>query len=168
MATLAVAFLLALTSEAALAEDICRNGRESTYTVGGQNVQLMGGRAETPAAPGSAAHITTQVVEGPVYGDLDGDGRDDVALFLVQTTGGSGTFYYAAAVADGHGACLGTNAVFLGDRVVPRQLRIEDGILVVLYADRAPGEPMSALPTVDKTLHLVLKNGRLETVDSPR
>jgi len=54
------------------------------------------GRREVQAAPGAMTKIATFVFGKPVFGDLDGDGDDDAALFLVQQPGDNGTFYYVA------------------------------------------------------------------------
>ena len=69
----------------------------ASYRIEGQEIQLVNGRSEVEAAPGSATKIRTLVFGNPVYGDLDGDGVEDSALLLVHDPGGSGTFYYAAA-----------------------------------------------------------------------
>ena len=53
-----------------------------------------------PAAPGSASRIVTRYFGSEVRGDLNGDGREDVAFLLTQQSGGSGTFFYAVAALD--------------------------------------------------------------------
>ncbi|HUD02482.1 MAG TPA: hypothetical protein VMR46_00475 [Candidatus Paceibacterota bacterium] len=133
----------------------------ATYLIDGTPVALVNGKASTPVAPGSAEVVTTQIFGEPVYGDVSGDGTNDAAVFLVQTGAGSGTFYYAAAALDsGHGA-LGTNAVLLGDRIAPNTIQIANGIMIVNYAERKPGEPMSASPSVGVSKYLVESNGTL-------
>ena len=63
----------------------------TTYLIEKQAVQLVNGRVEVQAVPGSAMKMTTVVFGKPTYGDLDSEGHDDAALFLVQDSGGSGT-----------------------------------------------------------------------------
>jgi len=145
---------------------VLRNGsaadpRNATYMVDGRQVSLKDGRCETEAAPGSASRIATVVFGEPVAGDLDGDGDEDAALFLMHSSGGSGTFYYVAVSINDGGGFRGTNAVLLGDRISPRQIGIRDGVVVVDYADRRPDEPMAAHPSVGKSKYLILQNGRL-------
>lgn len=136
----------------------------ATYMVDGQSVTLVNGRAEEAAAPGSASQITTTVFGEPVSGDLNADGKTDAALILVQDTGGSGTFYYAAAEINTTGAAtMGTNAILLGDRIAPQNIDIENGQVVVNYADRAPGEPMTTQPSVGVTKYFVLSGDELVT-----
>lgn len=136
----------------------------TVYRVDSQPVQLTNGRAEAAAAPGSAAKVVTQVVNGPVFGDLDGDGQSDAALFLSQTSGGSGTFCYVAAAIKKNGRWKGTNAVFIGDRVVPQTIRIGDGVIVIQYLDRRPEESMAVTPSVKKNLEIELVGGHLEVL----
>ena len=134
----------------------------AAFRIDGQTVQLVNGRAEAAAAPGSSAKVVTQVVNDSVFGDLDGDGQADAALFLSQTSGGSGTFYYVAAVIAKDGRWQGTNAVFIGDRVAPQTIRIGDGVIVARYLDRRPEESMAVTPSVAKTLEIEIVGGHLE------
>jgi hypothetical protein len=139
----------------------------ATYLIEGTAVRLMDGRCDLPAAPGSAMKIRTAVWGLPVYGDMDGDGDKDATLLLTHDPGGSGTFYYVAAAINVNGGYQGTNAVLLGDRIAPMDIGIRNGAVVVNYADRRPEEPMSARPTVDKTIQLILKNDKLDSAGPP-
>lgn len=133
----------------------------TTYLIEGKPIHLRDGRAEAPAAPGSAARVRTVVLGAPVYGDLTGDGEADAALILVQDSGGSGTFYYVAAALRMGVSYRGTNTARLGDRVAIHDLRIRNGVVIVDYADRRTSEPMSAEPTVDESRDFVLRDGKL-------
>jgi len=138
--------------------------RDCTYQVDGQHIKLTEGIAEFPAAPGSTTKNRTEVFGEPVYGDLNGDGEDDAALFLVSRPGGSGTFYYVAAALRAGRTYCGTNAVLLGDRVTPRSIEVNKGALVVTYADRRAEDPMVDAPTVRTTQCLVVRGGELAAV----
>lgn len=134
----------------------------TTYNIEGQQVTLVNGRAETAAAPGSATKVVTAYFGNEATGDLNADGTPDIAFFLTQNLGGSGTFYYVAAAiktADGY---RGTDAVLLGDRIAPQTTQIKDGKLIVNYADRAAGEPMTTQPSVGKSLYLKLDPATLQ------
>ncbi len=162
-----VVALLVFSAQAELPDIDVEGVLNATYTIENHQVLLLDGRAEVAAAPGSAVKITTAVFGKPVCGDLDGDGRDDAALFLVHNPGGSGTFYYVAAAIAKNGQYQGTNAVLLGDRIVPKTIQIRNAVIVVDYADRRPGQPMAAPPSINKTKHLTLKAGRLEPIEAP-
>jgi hypothetical protein len=136
----------------------------TTYTIEGKEVHLMDGYHEKPAAPGSATKIKTSAFGKPVYGDLDGDGDEDAALFILQDSGGSGTFFYVAAVLKRNGTYRGTNAVFLGDRISPQTLKIRNSVIHANYADRRPDGSMAARPSIGKTKYLAIKNSQLEEI----
>ncbi|MFA6365545.1 MAG: hypothetical protein WCW78_04075, partial [Candidatus Paceibacterota bacterium] len=116
------------------------NPLNATYVIEGQSVTLVNGKAEVDIAPGSVTKIVTTVFGGPVRGDLNGDGKEDMALMLVQNPGGSGTFYYVAAAINNDGV-KGTNAILLGDRIAPQNISIKNGQIMANYADRNPREP---------------------------
>lgn len=93
-----------------------------------------------------------QLFGQPVYGDLNGDGKQDAAVLLVDNPGGSGTFYYAVLAINKGGNYVATNALLLGDRIAPQTVEIRDGRAVYNYADRGPNEPMSTQPSFGKSL----------------
>lgn len=129
------------------------NPLNATYLVDGKQVTLKNGVAEYEVAPGSASKEVVRVFGAPEKGDLDGDGIDDYAMLISQEGSGSGTFYYVAVgLADkDSGKVLGTNSIFLGDRIAPQNISVKNGLIVVNYAERKTGEPMSAQPSVGVT-----------------
>ena len=137
------------------------NPLNAVYRVEGRVIPLREGHFEMPAAPGSAAKVTVAVLDTPVTGDLDGDGDVDAAMILVNQTGGSGTFYYLAAAINLEDGTAGTNAVMLGDRIVPRAVRIQNRVVIVEFADRRANEPMAVTPTVDVTRYAILDGDSL-------
>jgi len=135
--------------------------KNGTYNINGTDVALANGYAETEAAPGSASKLVTQYFGNEATADLDGDGLPDTAFLLTQSGGGSGTFYYVAAALKTPNGYKGTNAVFLGDRIAPQATEIQNGEIIVNYADRKPGEPMTARPSVGVSKYLRVENGTL-------
>jgi hypothetical protein len=134
---------------------------QACYVIEKQEVCLIRGQIEIPAAPGSATKIKTSIFGQPVYGDLDGDGTNDAVVLLVQNSGGSGIFYYVAAAFNTNGAFTGTNAIFLGDRISPQNIQIQDGVIIANYADRSADEPMATPPSIGISKYLVLKENTL-------
>ncbi len=130
--------------------------KNGTYTIDGQPVTLTDGVSKVPAVADSASSVTTTYFGDDATGDLSGDGEPDVAFILTQNSGGSGTFYYVVVALKTENGYLGTNAVMLGDRIAPQTTQITDGQLIVNYADRKPGEPMTTPPSVgvSKYFHL--------------
>ncbi|QQG38252.1 MAG: hypothetical protein HYS26_01740 [Candidatus Kaiserbacteria bacterium] len=135
--------------------------KDGEYLIEGQRVKLEDGFAEVEAAPGSASKITTRYFGNDLKTDLDGDGRQDVAFILTEERGGSGTFFYAVAALATDRGYLGSDGYLLGDRIAPQSTEVSQNprhkyVVVFNYADRAPGEPMTAQPSVGKSAYLKL------------
>ena len=136
--------------------------KNATYTIDGNQVSLVNGVSEVPAAPDSAAMLTVKYFGNNAAGDLNGDGTDDLAFLITQNGGGSGTFYYVvAALQNANGGYTGTNAVLLGDRIAPQTTEIKDGTITVNYTDRRPGQPMTAQPSVGVSKYFKMQGGQL-------
>lgn len=135
--------------------------KNSTYKIGNMNVALVNGFSEIEIIPGSASKITTRYFGNEAFDDLNGDGLMDVVFLLTQDGGGSGTFYYAAAAIKTPAGYQGANAVFIGERIAPQTTEIKNGEIIINYADRKPGEPMTAQPSVGVSKYLKVENGTL-------
>jgi heat shock protein HslJ len=137
--------------------------KNTEYSIAGRTIWLVDGVAEVAAAPGSAARVVTRYFGNEVFGDLNGDGREDVLFLLTQETGGSGTFFYAVAALNLERGYAGSEGLLLGDRIAPQTTTLRpDGVVVVNYADRAPGESFATAPSVGKTLWLKLNPATLQ------
>lgn len=131
--------------------------KNAEYVIEGERVKLEGGVAEMETAPGSASMTVTRYFGNEVVSDLNDDGREDVVFLLTQETGGSGTFYYVVAALNTEQGYVGSEALFLGDRIAPQTTEKGRGkIVVVNYADRAPGEDFSVEPSLGKSIWLLL------------
>jgi hypothetical protein len=124
------------------------DGRNSTFSLDGNPVTLIEGIEEVPAAPGSEAKIVTEYVGAESIGDLNADGLPDTAFLVAQSAGGTGHFYYVVVALKTESGHVTTNAVLLGDRIIPRSTDISEGELRVNYLDRKQDEPMTAEPSV--------------------
>ena len=132
----------------------------ATYHLEGSDVTLKDGVMTEPL-PNSAGKKTVRVVGEAASGDLDGDGQDDAAVILTRSEGGSGLFYYVAAAIKNGDGYVGTNAMLLGDRLVPEPPLIKGGVVVVTYRDRYPWQDFSAPPTVVKTRKFLIEGESL-------
>lgn len=131
--------------------------KDATYAIEGQSVTLKNGLAETAGPDGSASKIITTYFGNEARFDFDGDGREDVAFLLTQSRGGSGTFFYVVAALNTSKGYFGSQAVLLGDRIAPQSTNLDKGgIIVVNYADRAPGEAFTVQPSIGKSIWLLL------------
>jgi len=91
--------------------------------------------------------------------DLDGDGREDVAFIATHEPGGSGTFYYVVAALNTERGYVGSDGYLLGDRIASQNITLSPNprhknVIVANYAERAAGEPMTAQPSVGKSVYL--------------
>ena len=141
--------------------------KNATYLIEGSFVTLDNGFFEVESAPGSATKITTRYFGNEAIGDLNGDGKNDVAFLLTQTSGGSGTFFYVVTALQTESGVEGTNAIFLGDRIAPHTTRIENGIITVNYADRNPGEPFTTQPSLGVSKYLKVNGSVLIETTQP-
>ena len=132
-----------------------------SYRIGGKEVDLINGRSEKEAAPGSVSKITTAMLGNSTVGDLNDDGRPDAVVILFQNSGGTGTFIYTAAAIKRNDGYHGTNAVLLGDRITVDRVSIRNGVIVVDYRDRRSNEPMAAKPSVPRSAYFIFQSGDL-------
>ncbi len=140
------------------------DGRNASFTVDGKSVTLVNGASEIPIE-NSSAKISTRYLGNQAKGDLNGDGLEDHAFLITQTTGGSGTFYYVVVALKNSDGYKTTNAFFIGDRIKPQLIEIRSDVkeLHVNYANTKQNEPMTAKPTEEKVLLLkVTQNGVLK------
>jgi hypothetical protein len=121
--------------------------KDATYLIDGQPVTLVNGLSEI-SIPNSASRQVTRYFGNEATGDLNGDGKTDTAFLLTQDGGGSGTFFYVTVALATDKGYQGMNAILLGDRIAPQTTKIENGKVVVNYADRKIDEPMTANPSV--------------------
>ena len=130
----------------------------ATYTIEGEQITFTDGLHEQ-SIPDSEMTIVTRVWNPvPATGDLDGDGVDDFGLLLTQEPGGSGTFFYVTASMNKDDMYVGTNAILIGDRIAPQNLLIDEGVIVVNYADRPEGAAMSEDPSIGMTKRFVVED----------
>ena len=144
-------------------DNVSSSYKNATYIIGGEKVTLKDGVSKVSAAPGSASFTTTTYFGNEVKTDFDLDGREDIAFLLTQNTGGSGTFYYLVAALNKENGYVGTEAIFLGDRIAPQTTELkENNIIVVNFAERKPGESYSEVPSVGKSLWFKLDTAQLQ------
>jgi heat shock protein HslJ len=151
---------------------------DGTYIIDGKNVTLKDGVSIIETAPGSSLKIITRAFGNGIEHDLDNDGRVDTAFIITQETGGTGTFYYVVARLNKIGKRIGSQALLLGDRIAPQNINLlsdirpngmsvnglplNPNIIVVNYADRNPGEPMTTAPSLGKSLYLLLDTNTMQ------
>ena len=141
---------------------IGKDAANCEYVIDGKSVVLKEGQTEKQVASGSATIAATRIFDATTTGDLNGDGRDDVLVLLVQNSGGSGSFYYVAAALRTKDGYRGTNAILIGDRISPQTVEMRDRTITVNYADRYPWEGFAARPSVSRSRYFAVKNDELK------
>jgi hypothetical protein len=150
-----------LSSQSPESTEMIPGYQNTMYMINGQPVTLVNGQSEQAAAPGSASKIVTRYFGNEALGDLNGDGREDVAFLITQEGGGSGTFFYIVASLVTDSGYQGTNAVFLGDRIAPQNTSIDHATILVNYADRKPDEAFTSPPSVGISKYFKVIDGVL-------
>jgi heat shock protein HslJ len=150
---------------AGLTPDQLRNaGYSGIYT---ETVTLTDGLYEgEPFVPDSAARPTVQYIDGSeVFGDLDGDGVEDAAVLLVESSGGSGTFTYVGAQLNQGGQPVDAGAVWIGDRTQVATMAITGGQVVLDIVTQGPDDAQCC-PTLKVRKTLALQDGLLAEAGS--
>jgi hypothetical protein len=80
---------------------------------------------------------------------------------VVADPGGSGSFYYLAALLEQDGKPVHAASALLGDRIKIMAVSIADRQIRVTYLDRKPGEPFTTEPSLEVTRIFQLQEGQL-------
>jgi heat shock protein HslJ len=134
--------------------------KNAVYFIEGQQIALLDGYAESPIE-NSGAKMITKYFGNELKKDLNDDGREDVVFLVTQERGGSGTFFYVVAALNTEDGYLGSDGYLLGDRIAPQTTEVSQNprhknVIVVNYADRNRGEPMTIQPSIGKSAYLKL------------
>ena len=95
-------------------------------------------------------------------GDLDGDGNGDAAAILMESSGGTGTFYYLFAIGNRGSSRVQLGAPeWLGDRSVIQRLTIDRrGIITIRYITHADDDA-ACCPTMKVEDKYRVRDGKL-------
>lgn len=132
--------------------------------------QVVDGVYREKYMPDSATEMVISLADIHTFGDLNGDGVDDVLVILISYPGGSGTFFHLAAVLNQDGTTNPVATAFLGDRTIIRSMAIESGQIVLEMITHGPDDPMCC-PNMDRRQVYTLQDGNLnlvEQIDTPR
>lgn len=115
-------------------------------------VRLTNGRWEgEPFVPGAASRPSLQLIDDFwANGDLDGDGTPEAVVFLAESSGGSGSRVYIAAVGWRAGQPVNVGTALIGDRVQLRTLRLVDDRVELDVVQQGP-EDAACCPTQKAT-----------------
>ena len=105
-------------------------------------VRLVNGVYEgEPFIPDGAARPRVELLPDlHVVADIDGDGTDDAWVLLSESSGGSGSYLFLAAVTGSGAATRNIGTLRIGDRVDVMALAPENGRARLQYVTQGPGE----------------------------
>lgn len=130
-------------------------------------VQLQGGKYEgEPFEPQGASFPRVGLIEEFLLtGDMDGDGMEEAVVMLWESSGGSGTYSYLAALGREGSEVVNIATAEIGDRVQLRDSRIS-GNRVELDVVQAGPEDAGCCPGEMATLAWTLDGGSLNPAES--
>lgn len=140
-----------------------RDLRNTSYMIDNEKINLIHGEARVSNGQGGANVFT--YFGNEVVSDFNNDGINDTAFLLTKTTEGTGAFYYVVVALNSSGLAYGTNGVFVGDRIAPQTTEYRNGEIIVNYADRKGGEPMTAVPSVGVSRYFKISENSLVEVN---
>ncbi len=145
-----------INGSAVTTEVIKTNYRNLTFTLRDFPVTFVDGVSEI-SLPGSlGAKTTVSFFGNELSHDIDGDGDEDVVFLVTEESGGSGKFFYVVGAIKEETGYRGSRAMLLGDRIAPQTTEAGVGRQVVVnFAERAAGEPMTTSPSVGRSLYLL-------------
>ena len=152
---LVVALLVAPLTRAHLESFVFDLG--DTASVEGGKVPLAGGKWTDPDSGSTFTLHPTHAI-----GDLDADGNADAVAIVVESTGGTGSFYYMFAIMnrDGQPVQLGAPE-WLGDRTVIQRLSVDrKGVITLRYITHKDDDP-ACCPTMRIEDRYRVEDGKL-------
>lgn len=134
---------------------------DADYIIEGKLVDMNDGISEVDI-DNSTSKIITKYFSSKNIEDINNDAYDDAIVILTQEAGGTDIFYYAALALGYKNGYHGTNAILLGDRIVPQTEEYKKGIITINYTDRAEGQAMSEEPNLGVSKYLSWEDDKLK------
>jgi heat shock protein HslJ len=130
-------------------------------------VRLDKGRYEgEPFVEGGAARPLIVLIDEFIErGDLDGDGIEEAAVLLMESSGGSGSFLYLAVLSRAGEGLESIGTFLLGDRVQVRSVHIEREEVILSLVQHGKKDPLCC-PTYNARKVLAFVDGILAEVSS--
>lgn len=126
-----------------------------------ETVQLENGSYFRPWSPGSATGLEVKLFDDKIaFGDLNGDGKEDAAVIVYSSGGGSGSFRDLAIVINQADESLSPAPQFLGDRVKINSITVQSGIITLDMIIHGEGDAMCC-PSLEKTFKYELFENQL-------
>ncbi len=125
-----------------------------SYAIPGKTIELKNGESKLPIA-NTKAFLSTKLIDGTAYSDIDADGIPDAVVLLRNDAGGPSVFYYTAVVLSNNGKPTVSKARLIGDRIRIQEITILKNIVMIDI--RVPGEDASYVGVPDTARALVFE-----------
>jgi hypothetical protein len=100
-----------------------------------------------------------------VYGDLNNDNKEDVAVIIKSSGGGSGIFSILLAGIKNGDKFDFLKGIFLGDRIIIESIKIDKGIIILNMIVQGPNDGLCC-PSVKTVQKYKIINNKLVPVQS--
>jgi immunoglobulin-like protein involved in spore germination len=138
--------------------------RDAPYQLGTTDslkiVQLKDGKFEQ-GAPGGADYISVQMTDFAATGNLDADGKNEIATLVSENLGGTGVFVFLAIYKNVNGIPTFLTSAIVDDRPQLNALSIEKDEIRVDAIIHGASDPMCC-PTLHTTRRYRLVNDQLD------
>lgn len=107
-----------------------------------RTVTLTDGQYQSGNDPASPDYLAVALLNLYAIGDLNADGADDIAVLLVENSGGTGSFVSLIVFLNQGGLPVQTAAVLIDDRPIVNSLTYTNGQIVfdgVIHGSQDPG-----------------------------
>lgn len=141
--------------------------RNAQYELGAvdtpQTVQLRDGKFEQ-GIPGSDNFMSVVLTDFVAVGDLDEDGKNEVAALVSESYGGTGVFVFLAVYSHTNGTLSFRTSTMVDDRPQLNELSIDNEEIFLNAVIHGVDDPMCC-PTLKTTRHYRLADDQLDLVD---
>jgi hypothetical protein len=149
------------------APDAAAEIRNAKYELGAtdtpQVVQFTDGKFEQ-GMPGSDNFMSIALTDFVAVGDLDEDGRDEIAALVSENYGGTGVFVFLAIYEYVNGMPTFQTSMIVDDRPQLNELSIENGEIFLDALVHGTDDPMCC-PTLKTMRHYRLVDQQLDMTD---
>lgn len=111
--------------------------------------------------PGSNLNVTTEYFGNEVIGDLNKDGKDDMAFLFTQKDENN-IYYYLMVILDIKESQINSKPMLIDKNIAPQNTSIQDGLVLVNYATSNSSSTTENNSSVGKTLRVKLDAQTME------
>jgi immunoglobulin-like protein involved in spore germination len=126
-------------------------------------VQFTNGKFEQGTA-GGEDFVSVSLTDFVAVGDLNADGKNEVAALVSENYGGSGVFVFLAVYTNENGTLSFQNSTMVDDRPQLQTLSIENGEILLDAVIHGPDDPMCC-PELRTTRHYRFVENQLDMTD---